>query len=177
MFIKKYALCFLLLTLVSFSINAQDCKSLEARLDLEERAAIEGETMGQKLESLLFWSQEEKERRFPMMQNIFPSIQVPAGSRVYPLEERENITPQWENKTTLSSYMKENHIGGVIVVQNDKIKLEKYADGVDKETLWTSFSMAKSVSSMLLGIALKEGAIESLDDTLEKYIEEFKGYD
>lgn len=177
MFIKKYALCFLLLTLVSFSINAQDCKSLEARLDLEERAAIEGETMGQKLESLLFWSQEEKERRFPMMQNIFPSIQVPAGSRVYPLEERENITPQWENKTTLSSYMKENHIGGVIVVQNDKIKLEKYADGVDKETLWTSFSMAKSVSSMLLGIALKEGAIESLDDSLEKYIEEFKGYD
>ncbi|SHF46830.1 CubicO group peptidase, beta-lactamase class C family [Salegentibacter echinorum] len=177
MLIKKYFLCFLFLTLVSFSIHAQDCQSLEARLDLEERAAIQGETMGQKLESLLFWSQEEKERRFPIMQNIFPSIHVPTGSRVYPLKERENITPQWQDKTTLNSYMKENHIGGVIVLQSDEIKLEKYADGVDKETLWTSFSMAKSVSSMLLGIALKEGAIESLDDPLEKYIEAFKGYD
>lgn len=163
--------------LAALSIKAQDCESLEMRVNLEERAAIKGKTMGQKLESLLFWSQEEKERRFPIMQNIFPSIKAPAGARAYSLEETKNITPQWQDKTTLNSYMKENHIAGVIALQNNKIRLEKYANGVDKNTLWTSFSVAKSVSSMLLGIALKEGAIESLDDALQKYIQELKGHD
>ena len=174
---KKNILFFLLLTLGILTIKAQDCQSIEASVVLRESAAIPGETMGQKLESLLFWSQEEKERRFPSMQNIFPSILVSTGTQFSPLEELEKITPQWEDQTTLASYMKDNHIGGVIVLQDNKIRLEKYADGVDKETVWTSFSMAKSVSSMLLGVALKEGDIESLDDILQKYIPELNGHD
>jgi len=66
---------------------------------------------------------------------------------------------------------------GVIVLDNNEIRLEKYADGINRETLWTSFSVAKSVASMLVGVALKEGAIKSLDDPLGNYITEFNGYD
>lgn len=174
---RKHLLFFLFLILVTFRIKAQDCQSCESSVGRNERAAIPGKTMGQKLESLLFWSQEEKERRFPIMQAIFPSIQVPAGTQVYPLIETKKITPRWNDETTLNSYMSDNHIGGVIVLQDHKIRLEKYANGIDEETLWTSFSMAKSVSSILLGVALKEGTIKSLDDVLQKYIPELKGRD
>lgn len=175
--LQKYLIFLLFLIVGTLTISAQDCKNIEESIILKESAAIPGETMGQKLESLLFWSQVEKESRFPVMQNIFPSILVSAGTKISPLEEGIKITPQWNEEITVSYYMTKNHIGGVIVLQDSEIKLEEYAEGVDKETIWTSFSMAKSVSSMLLGVALKEGAIESLDDILEKYIPEFKGYD
>lgn len=174
---QKNFLLFLFLTLGTLAIKAQNCQSIDVEEAHSESADIPGETMGQKLESLLFWSQDEKERRFPIMQDVFPSIQVPAGTQPSTFEEVKNITPQWKDKTTLASYMSDNHVGGIIVLKDNEIRLEEYADGVDKETVWTSFSMAKSVSSMLLGVALKEGAIESLDDVLEKYIPELKGHD
>lgn len=173
----QHILFFLLLILGTLTISAQECKSLEVRQANDESADIPGETMGQKLESLLFWSQQEKERRFPIMQDIFPSIQISTGANITGLEALKTIAPNWNDSTTLTSYMKENHVKGVIVLKDNKIRLEEYAEGIDQETLWTSFSVAKSISSMLLGVALKEGAIESLDDKLEKYIQEFKGYD
>src|SRR5699024_8037558 len=159
------------------SLKAQDCPTANFKKGQQERTQIPGKTMGQKLESLLFWSQEEKEGRFPIMQQIFPSKQVAAGTKTYSLEKGKSITPKWKDETTLSTYMKINHIAGVIVLKNNKIRLEKYADGVDENTVWTSFSMAKSVSSMLLAIALKEGDIQDMDDALAQYIPELKGYD
>lgn len=174
---KNSFLLFLLLILGTFSINAQDCQSIDSSVVLRESAGISGETMGQKLESLLFWSQEEKEQRFPIMQNIFPSILVSTGENISFFQEEKMITPKWNDNTTISSYIKENHIAGVIVLKNNNIIMEHYSEGLNKETLWTSFSMAKSVSSMLLGVALKDGAIEGLDDPLQKYIPELKGYD
>lgn len=174
---------FVLMLLVQFGcVNSQVENSTclkgeitDAR-DLPEN--ILGETMGQKLESLLFWSQAERERRFPIMHKIYPSIVVEAGNHVYELTKSENyITPKWSDKTTLESYIRDNRIGGVIVVQNDEIKLEAYGEGTDQSSLWTSFSVAKSISSMLVGVALKQGDINSMDDKLGEYIPELVGYD
>lgn len=141
---------------------------------VQERNLIPGKTMGQKLESLLFWTQEEKERRFPLMHAIYPSHPVATGSTVFQLEKGNSLTPKWEDNTTLESYISDNHVGGVLVLQNDKILLEAYGDHATEETVWTSFSVAKSVASMLLGAALKDGAIESMEDLLEKYIPELR---
>lgn len=174
---RKFFLGLLLLSFGSLTLTAQDYRHEESERGQKERRQISGETMGQKLESLLFWSQEEKDRRFPIMQDIFPSHRVSAGGEPYLFKKGEQFTPHWSDGTNLDSYMRDNHIGGVIVLKDDKIKMEAYKDGLNKETVWTSFSMAKSVSSILLGVALKEGDIESLDDPLQKYIPELKGDD
>lgn len=158
-------------------IQKENCfaETLQSELDLPQN--IPGETMGQKLESLLFWSQDEKNRRFPVMHSIYPSHQVLAGTNVLELKNGEPLTLDWEDDTTLDSYIKNNYIGGVLVLQNNEIRMEKYGNGAHSKTAWTSFSVAKSVTSMLLGVALKEGDIESMDDPLGKYIPELKGYD
>ncbi|WP_027124864.1 serine hydrolase domain-containing protein [Gelidibacter mesophilus] len=174
---RKEIFLLLFLTLGSLILTAQDCQPLDTMAAKKEIADIPGETMGQKLESLLFWSQDERERRFPMMHNIFPSLPIPIGNHNASLKELKHIAPKWEDKRTLASYMNDNHVKGVIVIKNSEIKMEKYADGINQETLWTSFSVAKSVSSMLVGVAVKDGAIEGLEDPLSKYIDEFKGYD
>src|SRR5690554_7572426 len=132
--IKNFFL-FLFLALGTLTITAQDCQILETKEIRDEIAKIPGETMGQKLESLLFWTQEEKERRFAMMHELYPSIPVSTGNQISPLERAETITPKWEDKTTLTSYMNDNHVQGVIVLQDNKVRLEEYADGIDQETL------------------------------------------
>lgn len=141
-----------------------------------ERTRIPGETMGQKMESLLFWSVPEKERRFPQMHRIFPSIKVAAGNTIYPLQNGEVIQPKSAHGN-LDDYMKRNNIGGLIVVKDDKIRLEAYGSDVHRNTVWTSFSVGKSVTSMLLGLALKDGYVKSLDDPLSAYIPELAGKD
>lgn len=167
----------------SLSIQAQkttqqiDCVQTQILDERDRPENIPGETMGQKLESLLFWSQEEKERRFSIMHDIYPSIPVAAGINVFQYEEETNLTPKWEDTTTLDSYIEENRLGGIIVVKDGVIRLEAYGENMNQETLWTSYSVAKSISSLLVGVALKDGAIESLEDRLDKYIPEFKGYD
>src|SRR5690606_16438885 len=60
-----------------------------------------------------------------------------------------------------------------LVIQNDSILFEQYWDGYSDSSLSGSFSMAKSVVSLLIGIALEEGKIGSLDDKIAQYIPEF----
>ncbi len=165
---------FLTITHAQVPAPSQSLKEIDFA---EERKDIPGETMGQKMESLLFWSVAEKERRFPQMHRIFPSSEVATGGVTHPLEMDRHIQPKLPEGGSVSSYMEKNNIGGLIVLKDNKIKLEAYGDGVDRKTVWTSFSVAKSVTSMLLGVALKDGIIEDLNDPLSKYIWELKGRD
>ncbi|MDD4644605.1 MAG: serine hydrolase [Bacteroidales bacterium] len=61
-----------------------------------------------------------------------------------------------------------------VVVRDQKIQLEQYWDGYSAESLSNSFSMAKSIISLLIGIALDEGDIKSVDQPVGDYLPEFK---
>lgn len=139
----------------------------------EANAAL---TMGQQLEGLLFWSQAEREARFPRMQEIFPAHRVAAGGTVRVLPMGAPLRPEWEDDTTVDAYLDVNHLAGVMVLQDGAVRLERYAAGHGPQTRWTSFSVAKSVTSLLLGVALKRGEIASLDDRLDLYINELHDF-
>ena len=62
----------------------------------------------------------------------------------------------------------------LLVIQNDSILFEQYFDGYDAQTLSNSFSIAKSFTGLLIGCALKDGYIKSLDQTVGSFIPEFK---
>ena len=63
------------------------------------------------------------------------------------------------------------------VIQNDTILYERYFNGARRESIVTSFSMAKSFTSALVGIALAEGYIESVDNPVTKYLPELAARD
>jgi CubicO group peptidase (beta-lactamase class C family) len=71
--------------------------------------------------------------------------------------------------------MKANRISGLIAVKDGKVVLEKYGLGRTPQDRWTSFSVAKSVTSILYGAALKDHWILSLGEPVTKYIPELKG--
>jgi len=61
-----------------------------------------------------------------------------------------------------------------LIVQNGEIKYEKYWEGYSDTSLSNSFSMAKSIISLLIGIAIDDGLIESVNQPVGDFIEEFK---
>ena len=67
-----------------------------------------------------------------------------------------------------------NNTHAFLVIQDGKLLYERYWDGYDTTTLSGSFSAAKSIISLLIGIAVDEGKIKSLDEPVGNYVEHFK---
>ena len=76
---------------------------------------------------------------------------------------------------TLDDYLNRNPVTGLLIARETTILLERYQYGRKDTDRLTSFSMAKSIVGLLIGIALKEGAIRSLDDQAEAYVPGLRG--
>ena len=129
---------------------------------------------GQQREDVLFWTQAQRDTQFSQMYKLFPGNRVVHGTHALALPPGAPLTPRWEDGTTLDSYMRAHHVAGVMVLQHGKIRLQRYAANFGPEQRWTSFSVAKSFTSTLLGAAVKDGYIHSLDDTLVTYIPQLR---
>jgi CubicO group peptidase (beta-lactamase class C family) len=75
----------------------------------------------------------------------------------------------------LFDYLAYNRVAGLLILKDGKVVFEDYELGTGPQTRWPSFSMAKSVSSTLVGAALQQGLISSLDDPLTRYVPQLKG--
>ena len=62
----------------------------------------------------------------------------------------------------------------LVVIKNDSLLFEKYWDGYSDSSLSNSFSVAKSITSLLIGAAIKEGKIKSVDELVGNYLPEFR---
>ena len=60
-------------------------------------------------------------------------------------------------------------------LHDDKVEMEEYYNGYTKDTVNSSFSMAKSIDSLLNGIAIDDGYIKTVKQYIADYIIEFKG--
>ncbi len=72
----------------------------------------------------------------------------------------------------LDAFLTTTHTQAFIVIQEDTILYEKYLNGAQRDSIVTSFSAAKSFVSTLVGIAISEGKINSLEDPITRYLPE-----
>ena len=75
----------------------------------------------------------------------------------------------------LDHFMTTLNVVGLLVITDGRIVLERYARGHTAETRWESWSVAKSVTSLLFGAAIRDGRIATLDDEVSKYIPSLAG--
>ncbi|MBL0767603.1 beta-lactamase family protein [Sphingopyxis sp. XHP0097] len=123
--------------------------------------------------NVLFWSQDQRDAAFRTMETV-PKVvvnRIAAGGPVYPLPEGEPL----DIGLDVDAHMAAQRNAGLIIVQDGKVRLEKYALGYDAGGRWTSFSVAKSFTSTLVGAAVKDGYIRSLDDKVTVYIPDLAG--
>ncbi len=126
----------------------------------------------------LFWTEPQKIERFPNMEKVFAVHLVKRGPHVHPLPAGKplDVSVMIDGApTSVDAYMEANHTAGVLVVQDGRIRLEKYKLGYGPAGRWTSFSVAKSFTSTLVGAAIKDGYIHSIEDPVTQYIPGLKG--
>ena len=67
------------------------------------------------------------------------------------------------------------HTDGLIILHDGKMLFEKYWNGNTKDSKHIAFSVSKSYLSALFGIAIEEGLIKSIDDSVSIYLDDFEG--
>ena len=123
-------------------------------------------------------------RTFSASDTLFPVNVVKRGGVARPLEAASSdMRSKVEGlkfqsggqRFDLYDYMTDDRVAGLLILKDGKVVLEDYELGTGPETRWISFSMAKSISSTLVGAALEQGLIASLDDRVTKYVPGLKG--
>jgi CubicO group peptidase (beta-lactamase class C family) len=128
--------------------------------------------------SILTWTPEQQAWGYRNMEKLAPFRVIKRGEAVHalPLGSAIDVKFTTGDKTyDTAGYMRAFRASGVLVIKNGKIVLERYGLGRTAKDRWTSFSVAKSVTSTLIGAAIKDGKIKSLDDKVTQYIPEMKG--
>ncbi|MEE4199168.1 serine hydrolase domain-containing protein [Erythrobacter sp.] len=117
---------------------------------------------------VLFWNDEQRSARFRAMENWFPGHEVPAATTPRELRAGEPLPASLAQD--IRRTMIDTGAAGVMVWEDGGVRFEDYALGFTPDQRWTSFSVAKSFTSTLLGAALKDGFIASLDDPVTRYV-------
>lgn len=133
-------------------------------------------------DSILFWKPEETEVGFRSIDKVAPQAVrvVKRGEKVRELRRAQgsalDVRFSFGGKDfDTASYMEAHRVSGIMVLKDGEILLEHYGLGRRPDDRWISFSVTKSLTSTLIGAALKDGYIKSLDDTLDQYVDEMKG--
>ncbi|WFL77222.1 serine hydrolase [Altererythrobacter arenosus] len=122
---------------------------------------------------VLFWTDEQRSARFREMENWFAGHEVPASPAPRALPQGEPLDAALASE--IKALMASTNASGVMVLQDGKKRFEQYGLGLGPQDRWTSFSVAKSFTSTLLGAAVRDGFITSLDDPVTKYVPQLTG--
>ncbi len=123
---------------------------------------------------VLFWSEGQRDAAFRALDRLSflaKARAVPAGATPTPLPPG----PPLKLALDIDAYMAGQRSAALLIVHDGKLRLERYGLGFDATGRWTSFSVAKSITSTLVGAALRDGHIRSMDDKVSEYIPAMKG--
>jgi CubicO group peptidase (beta-lactamase class C family) len=116
---------------------------------------------------------------FQHMDQMFATRTVAAGDDVWKLPTKpmsiEGEFAVGDKTLDLESYLEATATNALVVVKDGHIVYETYRNESDESTRFITFSVAKSYVSTLIGLALADGAIKSLDDKVTDYLPEMKG--
>ena len=123
---------------------------------------------------LLFWSEKQRDAAFRALDRLpflAKARTVPAGDEPLPLPPG----PPLKLALDVDAYMAGQRSAALLILHDGKLRQERYGLGFDSGGRWTSFSVAKSITSTLVGAALRDGHIRSMDDKVSDYIRPMKG--
>ncbi len=130
-------------------------------------------------DNVLFWTPEQQVAGYRNSDKIFWTRTIKAGDSVYPLPyarlDLSDVDIKLDDATmTVDEYFTRQSVAGLLVIKDGKILYERYGLGNDEDSKWVSYSVAKSVVSMLIGAAIRDGYITSVDEKVTDYLPRLK---
>lgn len=130
-------------------------------------------------DSLLFLPQAVRQEAFANVAALSSTRTVKASDA--PLEltsvprDWQQFSYELDGKSfTLDDYFQRPASRGLIVLQGEDVLLERYGDGNSEDTRWITFSVTKSATSLLIGAAIQDGYIQSVDELVTDYLPRLK---
>jgi CubicO group peptidase (beta-lactamase class C family) len=117
---------------------------------------------------------------FRNIDRLFPTRTVKHGKHIYPLPPGDTPLKNFRfesrgKRYDLYDFLSLNRVSGIIVIKDDQVAFEKYFLGNDETTRWMSMSVVKSITATMVGMAIRDKYIASLDDPVTKYVKELEG--
>jgi len=130
--------------------------------------------------NVLFWTPEQQVAGYRNSDKIFLTRTIKAGDSAYvipyELADLSNVEIELDDASmTVSEYFTRHSVAGLLVIKDGKILYERYGLGNNEDSKWISYSVAKSVVSMLIGAAIQDGYIASVDEKVTRYLPRLKG--
>jgi len=131
-------------------------------------------------ESQLFWTPEQQVAGYRNMEKIFPTRIIKASDTPYPLPyakvDLSGVSFEVGGSVlTTDEYFLEKNVAGLLVIKDGNIVYERYGLGNTEDSRWVSYSVVKSVVSMLVGAAINDGYINNVDEKVTDYLPRLKG--
>lgn len=127
----------------------------------------------------LLFEPEQRISNFQNMETIYPTRRVEATGQGFRFGRNPSVMPESfgfaDKQVKTEEFLERSVTTGLMVIQDDQVVHENYFHGANADTRFTSWSVAKSFVSTLVGIALKEGKIGSLDEPITRYVPELLG--
>jgi CubicO group peptidase (beta-lactamase class C family) len=150
----------------------------DAGLTKEDIAALIN--AGEAQASPLFQTQAQRRVVFANTDYFAPTNRLPASPNPYPLvsapQDLTSVSYLIDSQQHLfSDLLASDALMGMAVVQDNRILFEHYAEDHSPESRWISFSVTKSISSLLIGAAVQDGYIRSAQDKVSDYLPRLEG--
>ena len=131
-------------------------------------------------ESPLFMPTAERRVVFANPEYFMPVREITPGGSPYPLPstplDLRSVAYEVDGEVfTLQHFLSQQPLMGFLVIRDGARLLEHYANDHSVDSRWISFSVTKSVTSLLVGAALADGFITSLDDSVTAYLPRLRG--
>lgn len=120
---------------------------------------------------VLFWSGPQRDAGFRMMDRLPMMIEshtIKAGDKTRELPQGEPLDLGAD--FNLNTYMLKQNAASLVILHGGKVRAEIYGNNFRPDGRWTSFSVAKSLTSTLVGAAILDGHIKSLEDKVSAYV-------
>ena len=117
---------------------------------------------------------------FRNIERLFPTRIVRRGEHSQPLPTATEPLTNFKFESAgvtydLYDFLAEGRVSALLVLKQGSIAFEKYFMGNDENTRWMSMSVVKSIAATLVGAAIKDGHIQSIDDPVTQYLPQFVG--
>ena len=129
-------------------------------------------------EDFLLLSPTAQAHAYRNVDRMFATRTIRRGNSVLQLARGQEISPRYQAGQEVhgvEAYLDRANVAGLLVIRHEKIVLERYSLGLEENVRWSSMSMIKSLTATLVGAALQQGVISSLDDAVSKYIPALRG--
>lgn len=129
-------------------------------------------------ENFLLWPPCLQSYGYRIVDQLFATRTIAKGSHPKPFSRAKEVEVDYAidcAPRNLNRFMDINNVAGLLVMHRGSIILERYGLGLQPQDRWSTMSTVKSMTAMLVGAAIQDGSIASIDDPVTHYIPALKG--